>query len=191
MMARRVDDILHRTQDTRERFARAPAATSPNCEATQRGVSPGALRRVYRRPWRSRNFESRCRARRDPYVLATSQQIADRFLQLSRNMNRGERAGAKQHGQVTPASRRSVLIRSPGRRGISVGAMTSQSNVMRGQERVGARSRTGPLRNNNGRDREAQLPDKAAECSGDRTRAGAAPARRRAGRAPRPRLTAC
>ena len=60
-----------------------------------------------------------------PDVLTAAQQVAGGFLLLGRDVNRRQRPGAKQHRELA-ASRRSVLIRSPARRGISAGAITSQ-----------------------------------------------------------------
>ena len=51
--------------------------------------------------------------------------IVDRLMSLIRNPHSGQFTGAMQPGEVI-ASRRSVLIRSPGLRGINDGATTTQ-----------------------------------------------------------------
>jgi hypothetical protein len=57
-------------------------------------------------------------------VFAVPQQITRGLLLLGGDVNRGQRAARKRIASC-PASRRSVLMRSPGRRGISAGAITS------------------------------------------------------------------
>ncbi|HEX2340293.1 MAG TPA: hypothetical protein VHI98_07430 [Vicinamibacterales bacterium] len=57
-------------------------------------------------------------------VLATPQQITDRFFVFRRDVDRGE-APARYKTASCRASRRSVLIRSPERRGINDGARIS------------------------------------------------------------------
>ena len=57
-------------------------------------------------------------------VLATAEEITGGFFLVGRDVNRGEGAGSEKDGELA-GSRRSVLTRSPGRRGISAGAMTS------------------------------------------------------------------
>ena len=60
----------------------------------------------------------------DTDVFAASQQISSRFFLLGGNVNGGERPGAIQDGEL-PGIAPVVLMRSPGRRGINAGAMTS------------------------------------------------------------------
>jgi hypothetical protein len=57
-------------------------------------------------------------------VLAAAKEVACRLFLLGGNVNRGERAGTIGIASW-PASRRSVFTRSPARRGINDGAMTS------------------------------------------------------------------
>jgi hypothetical protein len=60
------------------------------------------------------------------HLLATAEEIADGFFVFRGDVNGRRRAGAIEDGELG-ASRRSVLTRSPGRRGMSAGAMTSHA----------------------------------------------------------------
>ena len=81
-----------------------------------------------------------------PDILAAPQQVAGGFFLLGRNVD-GVSAPARYSTASWPASRRSVLMRSPGRRGNSAGAITSQGHCLQSSGPAGARSRTGPPRN--------------------------------------------
>jgi crotonobetainyl-CoA:carnitine CoA-transferase CaiB-like acyl-CoA transferase len=59
-------------------------------------------------------------------VLAQPQQVAHGLFIEWRDADEGELAGAVKAASLR-ASRRSVFTRSPGRRGVSAGAMTAQS----------------------------------------------------------------
>ena len=61
--------------------------------------------------------------------LTCTNDDADRFMGLIRNPDRGQFAGAVSLARLI-TSRRSVLIRSPGFRGINDGATTAQSCSM-------------------------------------------------------------
>ena len=76
-------------------------------------------------------------------ILARARQIAHRLVALIRDRDAHQFARARRYAPAASASRRSVLIRSPGRRAIFAGAMTSQRIAVRAQlprQRIPART---------------------------------------------------
>ena len=110
-----VEGRLRRRVLEGERAQPAPVAECPGRLAVAKALPQQELRQPLLRALAARDR-----------VLARPREVAHRLLGLRRLVDLGEQVRPQQLCQV-PASRRSVLTRSPGLRGISAGAITRQS----------------------------------------------------------------
>jgi len=94
-------------------------------------------------------------------------------------------APARQRTASCPASRRSVLMRSPARRGISAGAITSHG-ICRPPDTAAIRSRTARLHDSTARDLGAEAAPQAGRASPPPTSWDAGPASGAPAGGPRP-----